>query len=132
MTTFQKSDGANYAPRGTANIVVRPGEFRFAAIGLDHGHIFGMCNGLLEAGADVLDSRLQREGVTTDVMHSNRQMKHRTRALERFSTGKVRVNKTGASRIEDKTQGVRATRSSVARIINISNAADFHPRHTIT
>jgi len=44
-----------------------------------------------KAGADVLDSRLQREGITTDVMHSNRQMKHRTRALERFASGKVRV-----------------------------------------
>ncbi|MBI5034773.1 MAG: Gfo/Idh/MocA family oxidoreductase [Chloroflexi bacterium] len=53
MTTFQKSDGANYAPKGKANVVVRPGEFRFAAIGLDHGHIFGMCNGLREAGAEL-------------------------------------------------------------------------------
>jgi ATP-dependent RNA helicase RhlE len=44
-----------------------------------------------KAGADVLDSRLQREGISTDVMHSNRQMKHRTRALDRFATGKVRV-----------------------------------------
>ncbi|MBM3130932.1 MAG: Gfo/Idh/MocA family oxidoreductase [Chloroflexi bacterium] len=53
MTEFQKSDGMNYAPQGTANRVVAPGEFRFAAIGLDHGHIFGMCNGLLEAGAEL-------------------------------------------------------------------------------
>lgn len=53
MTTFQKADGANYAPKGKANRVVKPGEFRFAALGLDHGHIFGMCNGLLEAGADL-------------------------------------------------------------------------------
>ncbi|HKJ01140.1 MAG TPA: DEAD/DEAH box helicase [Longimicrobiales bacterium] len=44
-----------------------------------------------KAGADVLEARLEREGVSTDVMHSNRQMKHRTRALENFSTGKVRV-----------------------------------------
>jgi ATP-dependent RNA helicase RhlE len=44
-----------------------------------------------KAGADVLESRLEREGVSTDVMHSNRQMKHRTRALENFATGKVRV-----------------------------------------
>jgi ATP-dependent RNA helicase RhlE len=44
-----------------------------------------------KAGADVLEARLQREGVSTDVMHSNRQMKHRTRALENFATGKVRV-----------------------------------------
>ena len=44
-----------------------------------------------KAGADVLEARLQREGVRTDVMHSNRHMKHRTRALDRFATGKVRV-----------------------------------------
>ncbi len=31
--------------------VVKPGEFVFSAIGLDHGHIYGMTNGLLEAGA---------------------------------------------------------------------------------
>ena len=37
------------------------------------------------------EGRLQREGIQADVMHSNRQMKHRTRALERFATGKVRV-----------------------------------------
>jgi ATP-dependent RNA helicase RhlE len=44
-----------------------------------------------KAGADVLERRLQREGIEVDVMHSDRQMKHRTRALERFATGKVRV-----------------------------------------
>ncbi|SVA68432.1 uncharacterized protein METZ01_LOCUS121286, partial [marine metagenome] len=44
-----------------------------------------------KAGADVLESRLQREGILTDVMHSNRHMKQRTRALDRFATGKVRV-----------------------------------------
>lgn len=43
--------GMNYAPKGKPNPVVKPGEFIFAAIGLDHGHIGGMCNGLIEAGA---------------------------------------------------------------------------------
>ena len=42
-----------YAPRGKPNPVVGPGEFRVAAIGLDHGHIYGMCNGLAEAGAEI-------------------------------------------------------------------------------
>jgi len=42
-----------YAPKGKRNPVCRPGEFRFAAAGLDHGHIYGMCNGLLEAGAEL-------------------------------------------------------------------------------
>lgn len=43
----------NYAPKGNVNRVVKEGEFLFAAIGLDHGHIYGMCNGLLEAGGEL-------------------------------------------------------------------------------
>jgi predicted dehydrogenase len=49
--TVQRSDGMNYAPQGKPNAVVKPGEFIFAAVSLDHGHIYGMCNGLTEAGA---------------------------------------------------------------------------------
>jgi predicted dehydrogenase len=48
---FQKSDGMNYAPKGKPSPVVKPGEFPMAAVRLDHGHIYGMCNGFLEAGA---------------------------------------------------------------------------------
>ena len=50
---MQKADGINYAPVSVApvNKVVSEGEFCFAAVGLDHGHIYAMCNGLLEAGA---------------------------------------------------------------------------------
>ncbi len=48
-----KSDGANYAPQGKPNPVVKPGEFAIAAAFLDHGHINGQCNGLTEAGADL-------------------------------------------------------------------------------
>src|SRR5690554_1873684 len=43
----------NYAPKGKPQPVVKPGQFKIAAIGLDHGHIYGMCNGLIEAGAEV-------------------------------------------------------------------------------
>lgn len=46
-------DGMFYAPKGKPQPVVKPGEFKIAAIGLDHGHIYGMCNGLTEAGAEV-------------------------------------------------------------------------------
>ncbi len=41
----------NYAPKGKPNPVVKKGEFIFATACLDHGHIYGMCNGLIEAGA---------------------------------------------------------------------------------
>jgi predicted dehydrogenase len=51
---MQKADGMRYAPQGKAKAVCGPGEFRFAAIGLDHGHIYGMCNGLTEAGGELV------------------------------------------------------------------------------
>lgn len=44
-------DGMRYAPKGKPAPVVKPGEFVMAATALDHGHIYGMCNGLVEAGA---------------------------------------------------------------------------------
>jgi ATP-dependent RNA helicase RhlE len=44
-----------------------------------------------KAGADALSGRLERHGVKTEVMHSDRRMQHRVRALDRFSTGAVRV-----------------------------------------
>ncbi|MDR0640027.1 MAG: Gfo/Idh/MocA family oxidoreductase [Spirochaetaceae bacterium] len=46
----ETSDGAVYAPVGKPAPVVKPGEFVFSAAGLYHGHIYGMCNGLIEAG----------------------------------------------------------------------------------
>lgn len=51
---MSKQNGMNYAPKGKPNKVVNKDEFRFSAIGLDHGHIYGMCNGLLEAGATLV------------------------------------------------------------------------------
>lgn len=48
--TMQKSDGMNYAPEGKPKPVCKENEFVFAAAALDHGHIYGMCNGLIEAG----------------------------------------------------------------------------------
>lgn len=53
MTKMQRSDGMNYAPQGKPNPVVRAGEFTFAATALDHGHIYGQCRGLVEAGAEL-------------------------------------------------------------------------------
>lgn len=50
---MQRTDGMMYAPKGRAHAVCGPGEFRFAAVGLDHGHIYGMCNGLCEAGGEL-------------------------------------------------------------------------------
>ena len=47
---MDKMDGMNYAPQGRPKPVVGPDDFIFSAVRLDHGHIYGMVNGLLEAG----------------------------------------------------------------------------------
>ncbi len=47
---MKKNDGMHYAPQGKPKPVCEEGDFVFAAITLDHGHIYGMCNGLREAG----------------------------------------------------------------------------------
>jgi len=44
-----------------------------------------------KAGADTLRTRLERAGIRADAMHSDRQMRHRTQALEAFTEGKIRV-----------------------------------------
>ena len=51
--SHQKSDGLNYAPEGKPAPVVEKGEFVFAAAALDHGHIYGQCKGLTEAGGEL-------------------------------------------------------------------------------
>jgi predicted dehydrogenase len=43
----------NYAPPSKPQPVVKAGEFLFAAAALNHGHIYGMCQGLIDAGAAV-------------------------------------------------------------------------------
>ncbi|MDF1512330.1 MAG: Gfo/Idh/MocA family oxidoreductase [Anaerolineae bacterium] len=50
---MNKISGMTYAPQGENNMVIGPGQFTFAAVALEHGHIYGMCNGLLEAGAEL-------------------------------------------------------------------------------
>lgn len=50
---MQRSDGMNYAPEGVSRPVVNKGDFKFGVIALDHGHINGMTNALVEAGAEV-------------------------------------------------------------------------------
>lgn len=51
----QRADGQYYTPKsvGVVHKVCGPGEFVFAASHLDHGHIFGMATGLIEAGGEL-------------------------------------------------------------------------------
>lgn len=50
---MSKASGMTYAPKGKPEPVVDKGAFTIAAIGLDHGHIYGMVNGTVEAGANL-------------------------------------------------------------------------------
>ncbi|MGG1552794.1 Gfo/Idh/MocA family protein [Paenibacillus ferrarius] len=50
---MDNKNGMFYAPQGKPNRVCSPGEFKFAAVSLDHGHIYGMSNGLIEAGGEL-------------------------------------------------------------------------------
>lgn len=50
---MSKASGMTYVPQGKAEAVVRPGQFGFAAVSLEHGHVYGMCSGLLQAGAEL-------------------------------------------------------------------------------
>lgn len=50
-STSNFKDGANYAPVGQSSAVVEAGQFFFSVAYLDHGHIYGQTNGLLQAGA---------------------------------------------------------------------------------
>jgi predicted dehydrogenase len=45
--------GYDYAPKGKAKPVCKSGDFVFAVAALDHGHIYGQCNGLIEAGGEL-------------------------------------------------------------------------------
>ena len=49
----EKANGQFYAPKGKAAPVCAKGQFKIGVIGMDHGHIYGMCNGLSEAGAEI-------------------------------------------------------------------------------
>ena len=45
------ADDSRYAPDPVPGPVVAPGDFVVGAVRLDHGHIYGMCEGLAGAGA---------------------------------------------------------------------------------
>jgi len=44
-----------------------------------------------KVAADTLRAHLEHSGIPAEALHSDRDMKHRTRALERFASGRVRV-----------------------------------------
>jgi ATP-dependent RNA helicase RhlE len=44
-----------------------------------------------KSGADLLLAQLERKGVSVEVLHGDKDMKHRRRALDKFTDGRVRV-----------------------------------------
>ncbi len=117
--------------------VVGPDEFPFAAVALDHGHIYGQCQGLIEAGATlryVCDSdparieRFQRTFPQAKVARSldeilkDESIRLVTAAAvpsERAALG-LRVMKAGRDYFTDKTpftslEQLAAAREAVAR-----------------
>ena len=50
---MSQESGMSYSPKGKPGKVCKDGEFVTAAVSLEHGHIYGMCNGLIEAGAQL-------------------------------------------------------------------------------
>lgn len=50
---MSKESGMFYAPKGKPDKVCNEGDFVFSAMHLDHGHIYGMSNGLIEAGGQL-------------------------------------------------------------------------------
>lgn len=48
---MKKFNVMDYIPAEKPKPACKKGEFVFAAMALEHGHIYGMCNGLIEAGA---------------------------------------------------------------------------------
>lgn len=44
---------SSYAPEKVAGPACKSGDFVFAAAHLDHGHIYGQCSGLIDAGAQI-------------------------------------------------------------------------------
>ena len=50
---MSKESGMFYTPKGKPDKVCKEGDFVFSAMHLDHGHIYGMSNGLIEAGGQL-------------------------------------------------------------------------------
>ena len=106
--TVQKADGMRYAPKGKPNPVVKKGEFQFAAIGLDHGHIFGMCNGLIEAGADLVWVYDPDPDKIRDLQNIFPEVKIANSEEEIFSDSNIKLIASAAIPADRCTLGLRA------------------------
>ena len=104
---MQKADGMNYAPKGKPNPVCKEGEFVFAAVGLDHGHIFGMCNGLLEAGGTLKWVYDPDPGKVENFVRTFPQVKAASTEAEVLSDAEVRLVAGAAVTSERCALGLR-------------------------
>ena len=81
-TVSGKADGMHDAPAGKANAVRRNGEYRLSGRRHDHGHIYGMCNGLIERrAASCVAVRLRpRRRIAVVLRHLSRRARARAEA----------------------------------------------------
>lgn len=127
----------DFSPKGRPAPVVKPGEFCFAAVALDHGHVYGQCNGLIEAGgtlryvydpdpakvaAFVKSFPQAKVAASLDEILADREIRLVTAAAvpsERASLG-IRVMESGRDYFTDKTpfttlEQLAAAREAAAR-----------------
>lgn len=100
-------DGMNYAPKGKPNPVVSSGQFAFAAMALDHGHIYGMCNGLVEAGADLVAVYDPDPAKVEEFVHKFPQAKAVSSAEEILNDERIRLVAAAAVPSERGPLGLR-------------------------
>lgn len=108
---MDRRDGMNYAPKGKPNPVVKEGEFVFAAVGLNHGHIYGMSNGLLEAGATlkwVYDPDIEKAKA---FQRAYPQVKLAESEMQVFSDPEVKLVAGACITSERAALGIRAMRA---------------------
>ena len=108
---MQKSDGMNYAPTGKARPVVEPGQFPVAAVGLDHGHIYGMMNGLVEAGATPKWVHDPDQGLVTKFLETYPQAKAARSRREIYDDPDVKLVASACVPCDRGPLGVEAMRA---------------------
>ncbi|MDR2602709.1 MAG: Gfo/Idh/MocA family oxidoreductase [Spirochaetaceae bacterium] len=95
------ASGMHYAPKGKSAPVVKRGEFVFSAVGLYHGHIYGMCNGLIEAGG-VLKSYYDADGGYADAFAKQFPQARRASSEEEILDDKEVVLVAGAAKTDER------------------------------
>ena len=118
----------------------KPGDFRVAAVGLDHNHIYGMCQGLVEAGASVemvFDPDPDKVAVFRQRFPSARVAKSSSQALGSAAVQMVACASVPGKRAEIAAQALDADKdffvdkpplTTLAQLSSICSAVDSSKR----